>query len=125
VVESLQKELAPFGIKSIIFNPGHFRTKIISPENVKYEIDPIDAYAEINKAVMAGGAARDGNQPGDPSKAVERMIDVVRGEGMAAGKDLPKMLPLGSDAMAVIKKKCLETLEICKEWEAVVNSTDF
>lgn len=108
----------------MIINPGHFRTSILSPENVKYDFDATDAYTEMRTAVMAGSAALNGNQPGDPLKAVERIIDVVRGEGTAAGKDFPKRLPLGSDALAVIKKKCLETLRICDEWEAVITSTD-
>lgn len=37
----------------------------------------------------------DGNQPGEPRKGIERMIDVVRQEGVAKGKEIPVCLPLG------------------------------
>lgn len=66
-----------------------------------------------------------GRQPGDPRKAVERIVDVVRSEGMAARKELPVRLPLGGDALAVIRKKCEETLKICEDWEDLISGIDF
>ena len=56
------------------------------------------------KGMMTAFAMTDGNQPGDPRKGAERMVDVVRGEGMAEGKtDFPLRLPLGSDALELIR----------------------
>jgi hypothetical protein len=66
-----------------------------------------------------------GNQPGDPEKAVQRMVVVVRGEGVAEGREWPARLPLGRDALVIIRRKCEETLRICEEWEGVICSTDF
>jgi hypothetical protein len=66
----------------------------------------------------------DSNQPGDPKKAVEVMLDVVKGEGVAASKALPERLPLGADALGKIRKKCVDTLAICNEWEDVICNTD-
>ncbi|KAF2450666.1 hypothetical protein P171DRAFT_426993 [Karstenula rhodostoma CBS 690.94] len=87
--------------------------------------DPLDAYAGVNKQMEGFANAINGAQPGDPRKAAERIADVVRKEGMAEGREMPKRLPLGSDALAVIRGKCEETLKICKEWEEVITSTDF
>lgn len=125
VFESFQKEAALFGIKSVIFEPGYFRTKIFDPTHLRVEIEPHEAYAEVLKQMGVQATAIDGNQPGDPKKAVERIIDVVRQEGVAEGREMPKRLPLGADALAVIREKCEETLKICKDWEDVINSTDF
>lgn len=66
----------------------------------------------------------DGNQPGDPKKAVERIVDVVRSEGMAAGRPIPDRLPLGSDCLDTIRAKCHETLKLCDDWEDIIKSTD-
>ena len=68
---------------------------------------------------------RNGKQPGDMQKAVQRIVDVVRSEGMATGRPMPKRLPLGSESLEIIKEKCFETLRICNEWEHIITSTDF
>ena len=57
--------------------------------------------------MVAGVEAIDGNQRGDSVKCVERVIDVVKSEGMAAGRSMPKRLPLGSDTMEFVRAKCL------------------
>lgn len=65
-----------------------------------------------------------GNEPGDSTKAVSRMIELVKGTGMAAGKTVPVRVALGTDGWTRIKDKCEETLKICEEWEDVAKSTD-
>lgn len=64
-------------------------------------------------------------EPGDPKKAEEQMIDVVRGEGMAAGKEMPFRLHLGSGGIRVVREKCLGMLKVCEEWQELIQSTDF
>jgi len=55
--------------------------------------------------------AYNGKQPGDPNKGVEVLLDVIRGEGVAAGKAFPTALSLGSDCYSVVKAECEKTLE--------------
>lgn len=124
MVECLQLETAQFGIRSVIFEPGHYRSEIFSPTKMKTAPSRIADYEEMEKALATFVAATDGNQPGDPRKLVERIIDVIKLEGMAAGKALPPRLPMGRDAMAPIVEKCEATLQICKEWENLITSTD-
>lgn len=64
------------------------------------------------------------SSPGDPEKAVARMIELVRGAGFAEGKKVPLRVPLGSDSWSRVKTKCEETLEICQEWEDMAKSVD-
>ena len=73
---------------------------------------------------MAGVQSVEGRQGGDPVECVERMIDVVKLDGMAAGRRMPKRLPLGRYAMDCVKAKCLDTLRLCEEWEDVICSTE-
>ncbi|PSR83148.1 hypothetical protein PHLCEN_2v5797 [Hermanssonia centrifuga] len=64
------------------------------------------------------------NQAGDTNKGVEIIIDVVKGEGCAAGKPFPLILPLGSDVHGVIKEVCENTTEHIETWKDVICSTD-
>jgi hypothetical protein len=83
-----------------------------------------DEYKEFFEVVQNAIESRNGKQSGDVQKAAQRMVDVVKSEGMAAGRNLPKRLPLGSESSRVIKEKCFETLRICNEWDDVISSTD-
>ena len=125
IYEGFQKEAEIFGIKTTIIEPGYFRTKIFDPANLKFDLMPNEAYTAVNEGMQKLAVVVNGNQPGDPKKAVERIIDVVRSEGMASGKSLPKRLPLGQDSLAEIRKKCIETLKICEDWEELISSTNF
>ena len=123
-VECLQKEIAQFGIQAIIFEPGYYRTQIFSAQNCKVSPPTHEDYNDLFAAMVAGVGAVDGNQRGDPVKCVERMIDVVKSEGMAVGRPMPKRLPLGADSMEIMRTKCLETLKMCDDWKDVICSTD-
>lgn len=52
------------------------------------------------------------------------MIELVKGDWMAAGKTVPLRVPLGTDGWTRIKAKCEDTLKICEEWEDLAKSTD-
>ena len=53
------------------------------------------------------------------------MIDVVKGEGLAAGKPTPLVLGLGSDTWKTVKSVSEEKLKQLEEWKDVMWSTDF
>ena len=120
-------EIAGFGLQSLLFQLGFFRTKIFHPGNLKVETDPslsIPDYAEFNKLVGGFVQQMNGNQPGDPKKAVQVMIDLVKGEGVAKDRTVPERLPLGTDVFDKIKAKYTKYLAVCDEWESVITSTD-
>jgi len=118
-VNCLREEVTPFGIQCCIVIPGHYRTKIFSPSNFKFEKTkhPISEYEESKQALNAMITGFDGHQPGDPKKAMNLLVDVVKGEGEAAGKLFPYKLPLGSDAIAIVRDELSKTLKACEEWE--------
>tara|TARA_R110002060_G_scaffold54057_1_gene64687 strand:+ start:183 stop:485 length:303 start_codon:yes stop_codon:yes gene_type:complete len=60
-----------------------------------------------------------GTQRNDSVKGVERIIEVVKGEGRAEGREFPRRLALGEDAVREIREKCLEILRGLEEWEDV------
>lgn len=123
-VECLQKEVSAFGIQSVIFEPGGFQTKLLSSSRVQSASTAHDEYKDFFAVVQEAIQRRNGKQPGDTQKGVQRMVDVIRSEGFAAGRPLPNRLPLGSESLKIIKEKCFETLRICSEWEDLITSTD-
>ncbi|KAF2492811.1 putative hydroxybutyrate dehydrogenase [Lophium mytilinum] len=123
--ECLSASVAHLGIKSIIFEPGFFRTQVFHPDNTKYQPSDIGDYDALRAETTQFLQGIQGSQTGDPKKGIKVMIDVVKGEGVAAGKAMPERMPVGADALGAIRKKCEDTLAICKEWEEVITSTDF
>ncbi|KAK8078607.1 hypothetical protein PG996_004777 [Apiospora saccharicola] len=123
-VECMSQELATFapGIRVHLIEPGYFRTPAFG--NINYVPPRNQEFAEYNAAVRAGIESQLGKEPGDPDKAVSIMIDLVNGTGVAAGKEVPLRVPLGSDGWGRIKAKCEKMLEICQDWEEVAKSTD-
>lgn len=52
-------------------------------------------------------------------------IDLVRGEGVAAGKgEVPRTLQVGSDTYAYVKGSLEERLRVLEEWKEVIVGTD-
>ncbi|KAI1096710.1 hypothetical protein F5B19DRAFT_481144 [Rostrohypoxylon terebratum] len=123
-VECLSKELAMFspGLKVLIIEPGYFRTRAFAKIN---HVPPrMPDYAPFNAAARDIEAGIVGNEPGDAEKAVSIMIDLVKGTGVAEGKETPLRVPLGSDGWGRIRDKCENMIKICGEWEEVAKSAD-
>ncbi|EXM21594.1 Short-chain dehydrogenase/reductase SDR [Fusarium oxysporum f. sp. vasinfectum] len=123
-VECLSKELAIFarGLKVLIVEPGYCRTPVFN--KIQHVEARVPEYAQFNEAVRQAEATLTESSPGDPEKAVARMIELVRGTGFAEGKKVPLRVALGSDSWSRVKTKCEETLEICQEWEDMAKSVD-
>ncbi|KAI0113079.1 NAD(P)-binding protein [Daldinia grandis] len=124
LVESLSRETEGFGIRTLLIEPGRFRTMLLSPDNLRAVPSSIPDYAEASKTNMDGLAKEDRAQPGDTEKAVSIILDLVRKEGCALGKEVPLRFPLGRDCYDTIKEKCEETLLLLEDWQHVINSTD-
>ncbi|HVQ52739.1 MAG TPA: SDR family oxidoreductase, partial [Mycobacterium sp.] len=74
---ALEQEVAPFGIRTTIVNPGFFRTGLASPESLIWPALSVPDYAERSAAQRAWWTSQDGQQPGDPDKLARALITVV------------------------------------------------
>lgn len=126
LTEGLDMELAPFGVRACIVEPGYFRTGFLNAGARTAPATRIEAY-ETGAAgeVMKALDAYNNNQPGDPIRGAKVLVDALTGTGAAEGKELPGRLVLGSDCVGVIRKKCNDTLALVNEWESIAVSTDF
>jgi NAD(P)-dependent dehydrogenase (short-subunit alcohol dehydrogenase family) len=101
-MESLRPEVAPFGIKTTIVNPGFFRTELLSSKSMTYSELPLEDYAArlAEQKKFWEGAA--GKQPGDPAKLARALVRI------AEEKDPPRRFIAGADAIETVKLKVAE-----------------
>jgi NAD(P)-dependent dehydrogenase (short-subunit alcohol dehydrogenase family) len=109
--EALSGEVAPFGIRVMIVEPGPFRTEFLGRS--LHRATPIPDYEDGPAGTLrAHFATQHGQQPGDPVRAVEAIIDAVH------SPSAPLRLPLGRAAVERIRAKLraqLADLEACAE----------
>ena len=123
----MQKETIHLGIETFLAVLGQFRTDILASKKRKaIRQNAFADYDSISEAMAERHIQTDGKQPGDPDLAVRRILDAVKREGEMEGKKaLPLRLILGSDAVSVVRAKCMETLDLVQEYEKFSRSTDY
>lgn len=124
----LQGELASFGIKHCLIEPGFFRTELLSPTANMTKTDEksrIADYAELNATNDKNFDAFHGKQLGDPVKGAEIVFNVLTSSGTAKGREIPPFFPLGSDAVSEITKSAEQTIEQVKAWADLSSMSDF
>jgi NAD(P)-dependent dehydrogenase (short-subunit alcohol dehydrogenase family) len=118
VSEGLADELSEFGIKVTIVEPGAFRTEFAGDKNMApaNPLPEYDALLQPMRDYLLGGA---GQQPGDPRKAAQVMIQAVESENP------PLRLILGSDAFGMLEPKMQRFQEDQRGWRAAGEATAF
>ena len=94
-MESLAPEIAPFGIKTMLVEPGFFRTELLTLSSTTYAKPSIDDYAERTKETVAAWSSMDGKQGGDPAKLANALVQ------LAALKDPPARFAAGEDSSSL------------------------
>jgi NAD(P)-dependent dehydrogenase (short-subunit alcohol dehydrogenase family) len=103
-MESLAREVASFGIRTMIVEPGFFRTELLSPESTKYAEASIEDYAERTAQTVAGWKSMNGQQGGDPAMLADALVQL-------AGLDEPPVrFAAGADAVATVEQKAKDLL---------------
>jgi NAD(P)-dependent dehydrogenase (short-subunit alcohol dehydrogenase family) len=97
--ESLTPEIAPFGIRTMLVEPGFFRTELLSPDSTTYAEPAIDDYAKRTKETVAAWKAMNGKQGGDPSKLAVALVK------LADQAEPPARFAAGSDAVQTFEAK--------------------
>ncbi|MEH7881484.1 SDR family oxidoreductase [Rhizobium laguerreae] len=98
-IESLQPEVAPFGIETMIVNPGFFRTELLTDDSTQYASSSVSDYSERRAQNIASWKSASGQQPGDPHKLAEALITLVN------LPELPRRFVAGADAVAMVEQK--------------------
>ncbi|MGC4961332.1 oxidoreductase [Gordonia sp. DT101] len=115
---SLRREVSPLGIRTIVVEPGAFRTDFAG-RSLTQSADAIADYADTAGKRRIENDTVHGTQPGDPAKAAAALITV------AESADPPYFLALGSDAAAAVRSS-LDALAVdIEKWDELTRSTDF
>ncbi|KAI0869058.1 hypothetical protein GGS24DRAFT_480050 [Hypoxylon argillaceum] len=128
LVIGLADEVRPFGVRHCLVEPGFFRTDLLKPGSnfgATTTETRIADYADINKAADDAFVNFHGAQLGDPVKGAQILYDVITSSGVAAGRELPGFLPLGSDASAIIAKAAKKTVADIEEWADIAAQSDY
>jgi len=98
-IESLTPEIAPFGIRTMLVEPGFFRTELLTPESTSYAEPSIEEYAERTKQTVEAWTGMNGKQGGDPAKLANALIQ------LATQDEPPRRFAAGADAIATFEQK--------------------
>jgi NAD(P)-dependent dehydrogenase (short-subunit alcohol dehydrogenase family) len=98
-MEGLAPEVAPFGIRTMLVEPGFFRTQLLSPQSTQYAAPSIEDYAERTKTTVEAWRGMDGKQGGDPAKLARALVQ------LAALEEPPVRFAAGADAVATFETK--------------------
>ncbi|MBT8159557.1 SDR family oxidoreductase [Arthrobacter sp. GN70] len=97
--ESLAPEIAPFGIRTMLVEPGFFRTELLTPESTSYAESTIADYAERTAQTVTAWKGMNGLQGGDPAKLADALIQLAELE------QPPLRFAAGADAVETFQQR--------------------
>jgi NAD(P)-dependent dehydrogenase (short-subunit alcohol dehydrogenase family) len=103
-MESLAPEVAPFGIRTMLVEPGFFRTELLTPESTKYAESSIEDYAERTEQTVTAWKRMNGQQVGDPAKLADALVH------LAGQEEAPLRFAAGADAVAAFERRAKNLL---------------
>jgi len=118
-MESLAPEVAPFGIRTMLVEPGFFRTELLTPESTKYAESSIADYAERAEQTVTAWKSMNGRQGGDPAKLAQALVRL-------AALDEPSLrFPAGADAVATFENRAKLLLELADANRELSSNLDY
>jgi NAD(P)-dependent dehydrogenase (short-subunit alcohol dehydrogenase family) len=114
--ETVAKEIAPFGVKLTIAEPGGMRTDWAGSSMTAYPFG--DDYADSIGVMRARFHDGGGSYGGDPHKFALALIELA---GMQAP---PLRIPFGSDAVTILRAAAEANVASIDRWRGLSESTD-
>jgi NAD(P)-dependent dehydrogenase (short-subunit alcohol dehydrogenase family) len=116
LTQAFNDEVASFGIRALIVEPGAFRTGLFRPD-AAYQSDAMPEYAATVGPTRAYVNGNNGLQPGDPAKAAQAILSALDAD------EPPLRLVLGGDAIDNIRARLDQLTAELTRWEAVGRQT--
>jgi len=115
-MEGLAPEVAPFGIRTMLVEPGFFRTELLTPQSTQYAEPSIADYADRTKQTVEAWQSMDGRQGGDPAKLAAALVQ------LAALDEPPVRFAAGADAVDLFETKAKTLLAQANAHRALSSS---
>jgi NAD(P)-dependent dehydrogenase (short-subunit alcohol dehydrogenase family) len=104
-MQSLQAEVEPFGIETIVVNPGFFRTELLTEESTNFASHPIEDYDDRRAQQMQFWKGCNGQQSGDPAKLAQALITI------SSKEKPPRRFLAGADAVTTAEQVAATLLQ--------------
>src|SRR5580693_9091193 len=99
-MESLRFDVAPFGIHTMMVEPGFFRTELlVEGASTIWPDLTVEDYAKRSVQTIAAWSGMNGQQGGDPAKLAAAIVS------LSDSGELPLRFVAGADAMAAVETK--------------------
>ncbi|GAB0157275.1 SDR family NAD(P)-dependent oxidoreductase [Chryseobacterium sp. Alg-005] len=115
--EALAEETKDFGIHSTVVYPGYFRTDFLNKGSIKTPENPIEAYETARTLEQAHLNDINGNQPNDPDKAAEVLIEISK------QANPPVHFLLGVGTTDYLDKKIEIMTKDAQDWKTLTEAT--
>ncbi|SHK70516.1 oxidoreductase [Actinacidiphila paucisporea] len=116
MTEALASEVNPLGIRTLIVEPGAFRTSLMGKATLSPELPDYEATVGGTRAMAA---SVDGRQPGDPAKAAALILAALEAD------TTPLRLPLGEDGVDAVLGHLDQVRDDVTRWEKRTRATGF
>ncbi|MGK3119373.1 SDR family oxidoreductase [Pseudomonas corrugata] len=104
-MESLSPEIAPFGVKTMLVEPGFFRTELLTTDSTTFAKPRLSDYAERTRETVTAWSGMNGKQGGDPAKLATAIVQ------LASLETPPARFAAGADAVQTFETKAKVLLE--------------
>lgn len=98
-MESLASEVESFGIKTMMVEPGFFRTDLLTPESTTFAEPAIEDYLHKTRETISAWSSMSGHQGGDPAKLAAAIVH------LAGSETPPSRFAGGADAVKAFEDK--------------------
>jgi NAD(P)-dependent dehydrogenase (short-subunit alcohol dehydrogenase family) len=118
-MESLAPEIEPFGIRTMLVEPGFFRTDLLTPGSTTFAQSSIDDYAQRTKETVVAWSGMSGKQGGDPAKLARGLVQ------LAGLEHPPARFAAGGDAVQTFETKGKTLLAQAEAHRELSSSLDY
>lgn len=118
-MQSLQAELAPFGLETLVVNPGFFRTELLTEESTRFADQPLADYDERREGQLQFWKGYHGQQAGDPAKLAQALLT------LSTQSPLPHRFLAGADAVATAEQVATTLQQQTAAYQALSSSLSF
>lgn len=118
ISEGLALEVNQFGIHVTSVAPGVFKTDFLASDSYVASQKAMEEYTSTVGQMRNMAGQLHGNQPGDPAKLAQVVLQVANSENP------PLHLPVGKDSIASFREKMTATEAEVAAWEHISGNTD-